>query len=393
MFYIFLFNHFFFFLYITVCIKWKEAIELCWCEVDTCDDCNYDNYKKILTVCGKYLKYLKVTKTCFSQQILSKVSKICSNLIHLEVDLFYFIPKRGSLIFMEKFDKLKSITLHNYKIELTDASWQGSFVEFLPVGIENIYVHGNKKSYYIEFINVSFNFIFYSFYFILFYYCLFIYLQTFEKFKSLRRVTLSRLIVDNAPLKSLRKNKETLINLNLNSCDLGTRGQLYISKLINLECLNLRGTNINDDTMIKITENCKKLKQLNISDCKYLTKKCLKKIVKFKNINELMVNNLRDIDDSIIGQFVNLKILECNNCINVTDNSVIKIVEKSPNLVKLCLNGTGITCRSYFFLIIKVRDVNSNLDTIYIDEKIKRDYYKKIKNEVSGLKYSRSLSL
>lgn len=141
----------------------------------------------------------------------------------------------------------------------------------------------------------------------------------------------------------------TLIRLNLSHSVLEDEPTSMILKLVNLEYLDFGAVhNVKNETIINVIENCKNMKHLNISECEDLTGTVLNRLGEMKNLEAIMMNStnsfyLTDIEDSTIDQFKNLKILECGNSCEITEASIMRILENSPELQQLSVWETGVT--------------------------------------------------
>ncbi|XP_044011379.1 F-box/LRR-repeat protein 2-like [Aphidius gifuensis] len=230
---------------------------------------------------------------------------------------------------------LKTIILHNYLIEKYKIN-ENEFMTCIPIGIENIGIIKSKKKYRRA--------------------CTPIFNCDFSRFTKLCKLRLDNWILSNNTMNSLEKFNETLTDLSLIDCIILKSGQATIPKLTNLENLDLLRVNIDDNVMINITHNCTKLYHLNISNCRKLTRTSLTTLKILRNLKELFVNYLPNIDDAVIKTISNLRIFKCKGCKLITDYGVEKIVKKSPNLEELCITDTGISSKtiSYPFKIRKV---------------------------------------
>ncbi|XP_044020345.1 F-box/LRR-repeat protein 2-like [Aphidius gifuensis] len=108
-----------------------------------------------------------------------------------------------------------------------------------------------------------------------------------------------------------------------------------LSKLQYLEHLNLRDTeNIDDNTIIAIANNCKNLKSLDIQGISDTSETALVALTKLKNLESLTVG-FRDISDSYIIRLKGLKVFDCDGCEKLTDVGIIQFIKNNPDLEKI----------------------------------------------------------
>ncbi|XP_044019983.1 pre-mRNA-splicing factor CWC22 homolog [Aphidius gifuensis] len=106
-----------------------------------------------------------------------------------------------------------------------------------------------------------------------------------------------------------------------------------LSKLQCLEHLNLsHSKNLQDSTIIAIANHCKNLKSLDIQCCTSLTETALVALTNFKNLQKLNVNHINTITDSFIIKLKGLKELHCNQCKKLTNAGVIQLIKNNPDL-------------------------------------------------------------
>ncbi|XP_044019867.1 F-box/LRR-repeat protein fbxl-1-like [Aphidius gifuensis] len=109
-----------------------------------------------------------------------------------------------------------------------------------------------------------------------------------------------------------------------------------LSNLQYLEHLNLRyAKNLKDSTIIAIAYNCKNLKSLNIVGCRTITDTALVALSNLKNLKKLNVNYLDRITDIFLEELKGLKELHCNECKEITDVGIIKFIKNNPDLEKI----------------------------------------------------------
>lgn len=165
--------------------------------------------------------------------------------------------------------------------------------------------------------------------------------------------------------------KITLTRLNISYSRLDNENFL-ISHLINLEHLTLNPLNfyecnLTDDNLLNIINNCKKLKHLNLSSFKNISRFALKKIKNIKTLEELLLNSTK-VDDGVVRHYKNLRIFECENCKKITDYGVKKIFKKSPNIERLKLSGCQITSQTIKYASMLTKNSKKKLCLIVDDD-------------------------
>ncbi|XP_044001254.1 uncharacterized protein LOC122847322 [Aphidius gifuensis] len=109
-----------------------------------------------------------------------------------------------------------------------------------------------------------------------------------------------------------------------------------LSKLQYLEHLNLRDAkNLADSTIIAIANNCKNLKSLDITACTDLTEAALVALTNLKNLQKLNVECLDIVTDSFLIKLKGIKELYCDDCQNFTDAGIIQFIKNNPDLEKI----------------------------------------------------------
>ncbi|XP_044005800.1 SCF E3 ubiquitin ligase complex F-box protein grrA-like [Aphidius gifuensis] len=112
-----------------------------------------------------------------------------------------------------------------------------------------------------------------------------------------------------------------------------------ISKLQYLEHLKLCIEKyLEDSTIIAIANNCKKLKSLEIRGSSAITETALVALTKLKNLQKLDVSFL-DITDSFIDKLKGLKELHCDHCKKLTEAGVIQLIKNNPDLKDISVWG------------------------------------------------------
>lgn len=188
----------------------------------------------------------------------------------------------------------------------------------------------------------------------------------------------------NGILHSSAITSQDLKSLNLEECHISRAFGADIAKFKNLEDLNLRKVECLSDTdFIKITRECKKLKNLELQDLKNVSSTALEAIGQLKNLKYLVlptenVNNqviisvahqctnltslsLNSHDDNVtatsfkaLGNLVNLEYLSFPENNNVDNTVIMNIANNCSKLESLNLYGAKNVTDSSIMDLIKM---------------------------------------
>ncbi|XP_044001474.1 SCF E3 ubiquitin ligase complex F-box protein grrA-like [Aphidius gifuensis] len=142
-------------------------------------------------------------------------------------------------------------------------------------------------------------------------------------------------------LKRLELDDCTLLSTGIDGDELSSPSVLNeLSKLQFLEHLSLDYTDIIDDnTIIAIANNCKNLKYLDIcGNNDDISETALVTLTKLENLEILRVN-CRYTSDSFIIRLKGLKEFYCGYCCNLTDTGIIEFIKNNPDLQKIYVFG------------------------------------------------------
>ncbi|KAF7991573.1 hypothetical protein HCN44_008944 [Aphidius gifuensis] len=342
-----------------VCSNWKRIYELAWNDVKKI---NLQDLKqkrkdktqaliiKILFDCGKYIKKLSVPFCISETTIIPIIDAACQNLVELELN-FGFVPSDEFVLdgAFTQFNKLKKIKIRDSKYKRNKHDEIGKLFDFiiqvLPEGIEKIYissVNGRIESR----LNLC---------------------TAFKKFPSLCCLVLKNWKFNhnfNPVYNQLTKTK-SLRYLDLKYTQICDGIDEVIINLINLEHLNIQHNDkVNDELLIIIANNCKKLKYLNIGYCQ-VSRANLKYVIKtLTHIEKLKISGISSADNSVIPiiNMRKLNSLECANCPDITDTGIFQILENQPCLEYLDIAGTSTTQEILEHALIKVESRNVKLN-------------------------------
>ncbi|XP_044005674.1 F-box/LRR-repeat protein 2-like [Aphidius gifuensis] len=113
----------------------------------------------------------------------------------------------------------------------------------------------------------------------------------------------------------------------------------YLSKLQCLEYLDLSCIGLlQDSTIIFIANKCKRLKYLNIEGPNCITENGFDFLLKLENLQELAIDCNKAITNNFVEKLKGLRVLNCRNCINLTDAGIIQVIKNCPDLERLDLS-------------------------------------------------------
>ncbi|XP_044005432.1 uncharacterized protein LOC122850340 [Aphidius gifuensis] len=144
-----------------------------------------------------------------------------------------------------------------------------------------------------------------------------------------------------------------------------------LSKLQYIENLNLAfSSKLGDSAMIAIAENCRLLKCLNIENCS-ITSTGYIALTSLKNLKKLNVGSNDNVEDNFIVKLRGIKSLNCSVCNKLTDAGVIQFIKNNPDLEFLDISNANVTINTIIaaevavknrindtFLAIKTRDLD-----------------------------------
>ncbi|XP_044020845.1 uncharacterized protein LOC122860852 [Aphidius gifuensis] len=425
-----------------VCTKWKEACRLAWYDVkkykygSSIGHC-HDNRsltqpypKKILLRCGNYLKELSLSDV-YDSSIMPFVGDHCKNLTSLEckfdndslinnadrfaqaftqldklkcikitvdfnnsnetINLSAIIDslpeeineiklfgergwnrKRKISMSFKKFKNLQKLTLHHIcldKINFQEIADITTLVN-LSIGIFDIHTALSlfNKIVNLEYIDLSMDFE---------YSCVYNfspkvlsimphlantiveYCKNLKHFRITSNKTIDTVLKKLTELKNLEclilygnfrlleeesiiaisNNCKKLKRLEIDNCTINDDESVAcpsaldeLSKLQYLEHLHLDTLNLEDSAIIAIANNCKNLKSLGVRGCTDLTETGLVALTNLENLEKLDVSYLDKITDSFLIKLKGLKELSCSYCQELTNAGIIQFINNNPDL-------------------------------------------------------------
>ncbi|XP_063992371.1 uncharacterized protein LOC135170460 [Diachasmimorpha longicaudata] len=308
-----------------VCKRWRENPRLVWGDLRVLDSEKsgqlagslLDNagVGRILRQGGFFLRELKLLQLCTSL-ILPVVAKNCENLTTLEIELPYH--DMNSTQWFPKMEMLMYFRMQANALHFTDNFFQTLPYESLTELHLTVCSTDGHTPAYLPRAAAS----------------------AIEKLTKLTDLTLSRFALTPHLLASINQNSN-LTFLALPNCSV-RRGFSPLSGLINLEYLNLsKIQEVTDQFVIQISDTCKKLKTLNLSDCYNLTDNGIRDLHNLQ-LEDLRLSGVYTITDRPLAQLHTLRKLECHGCNNIGDNGILTLMRSAPNLEFLNLWKTAV---------------------------------------------------
>lgn len=141
-------------------------------------------------------------------------------------------------------------------------------------------------------------------------------------------------------------NKSNLLHLSL-ALSFCTGGLPSLTFLRNLKHLILNSSqHVNDSTLKEISECCRDLKCLYLSDCDRITDEGVRYLADLPHLEELVLTAISRITGNRLWTLSNLKRINCAGCTNIRDDAIIKIMQNAVNLEHVSVVQSGITIRT-----------------------------------------------
>ncbi|XP_044003988.1 F-box/LRR-repeat protein 2-like [Aphidius gifuensis] len=129
-----------------------------------------------------------------------------------------------------------------------------------------------------------------------------------------------------------------------------------LTELKNLEYLILPdGLKLSGETIMTISNNCKKLKHLEMTNCTINTVSALDEISKLQHLEYLNLSDAKDFNEFIV-RLKRFKSLNFHSCKNITDDGIVQLIKNCPDLEDLNLRLSDIT----FSMILEANHESRN---------------------------------
>ncbi|KAF7994336.1 hypothetical protein HCN44_003808 [Aphidius gifuensis] len=360
-----------------VCQKWKHvARSLAWSDIQAIDTNSQkfshifkhqNDVEKIILRCGSKLTFLNINKLCESS-IIYVIKKYCINLKNL-------------ILHLDNYDEQDFVNAfkHMANLQSIEIKFKDLVPKTLPISSPRLLQSVNKDN--IENIIVSSFWIDSS-------RTIYYPAPSFEKFGNLRFLKITACYLDKDSLEDISKCKK-LINLELIRCKI-SENNLFISQLPNLKSLQLiqSGCNI-DDFLIDLRYESRYLEHLDIGGTTSVSSKALSVLSKFRRLKYLDIGLVKNVDDNLIikisNECKNLKYLNIRECCGVSETAIKYLIKKCDYLGKIDASMTGHSLALLVATakIIKKRKTNNTLKFVSRSSLITRFY--RLKNAASFL--------
>ncbi|XP_044007161.1 EIN3-binding F-box protein 1-like [Aphidius gifuensis] len=169
--------------------------------------------------------------------------------------------------------------------------------------------------------------------------------------------------VDSDVFASIINECAKIKKLDISDCQKITGEALVkISYLKNLQVLDIcRTENVNDDVIIEIVNNCKKITNLYIQKCNNVSSLALNELAKLENLEVLQLSDVHNARDEMFKNMYKLRSLECNWCENVTDTGIMRIIKNASNLEHIVLFSSGITSKTLVYAADETKKRTNNI--------------------------------
>ncbi|XP_015119892.1 uncharacterized protein LOC107043095 [Diachasma alloeum] len=334
----------------TVCKRWKEVSPLAWANVEELDffkdegePSDYDQLPKeymtvqwlkvILKRCGPYLKELHLDDS----ELMPIVGKYCVNLTVLDIwdadpddwDWSGLFPqmenfslgysKKGGEFFTEKILRtLPAQSLTYFRLRAFFNEPQNDVSDMFGIPIDNRPVTRANLGCFSPAA-----------------------VKLFDNFINLEIINISNCILNSDMMNAINQ-KTHLKYLALPDCS-ANPGLLSANVLTNLETLILDFVHqVNDSFLVQLSDCAQNLKTLSINRCG-VTDKAVRQLSKLPQLEVLNVSGIMYLTDEPLGGLKNLKKLDCDFGFTIGDKGLITLIRNAPNLELLKVSFTSTT--------------------------------------------------
>ncbi|XP_015108456.1 uncharacterized F-box/LRR-repeat protein C02F5.7 [Diachasma alloeum] len=296
-----------------VCKRWQKVAKVSWSDVEELSlkwvDHTDEDVEKYLTRCGEYLK--KFECKVVSPVVRNLILKHCKQMESLDLEINWEIEGENALTSMFKgLRKLKSLTLDHTRL------LEFRFLQRLPKSMEHMNFFCSS-SY-----NRPFSF-------------------DFRKFTNLRSLSLSGYVLYGQEILGI-ENMENLTELDFTMSSTYRYLTRKFQFLTNLKVLKIPQSGITDDILMNIIRNNPALEELDISEARAITDSSVRLVSMLEHLKELNVSVTR-VTLTSVGAMPSLESLSCQECRNLRDHTVGRLIEQAPNLSHLDVAFTSVT--------------------------------------------------
>ncbi|XP_044006090.1 uncharacterized protein LOC122851108 [Aphidius gifuensis] len=283
--------------------------------------------KSLLDKCGRYLTKLDLTAYCHCN-IVPVINNSCPNLVNLRLRFTYI----DDVILFNAFTRLS-------KLEVLTIIFQNINNKLIPVTLINSLRNIANTLTHLSLLN-------------------FMHDPDSDPFYELP-TEIDCVIPE---LKALEKFEVAGIRLPEMSC-YNSNTLFYVQKSIyqlnDCKKLNLSNHQVTDNALYVIANVMEQLKILCIS-CELVTDDGIVAISKMNNLQILNCFGHNSVTDSSVKLLKNLIKLWLPSSNKITDDSIIKVLENSPKMEELYVEGTGVTVE----FIKKAADISKNRERV-----------------------------
>ncbi|XP_058795715.1 F-box/LRR-repeat protein 20-like isoform X1 [Phymastichus coffea] len=335
-----------------VCKRWQLLMQESWRDFK---DLNFENecwgfsnknavlkvnsriLKKVLKRCGQYIKNIEFPElnNRLGPHIMKLIAKFCANVENIfatELEVSSWSIRALS----ENCHKIIVFYIGNCSDECDD-ELGNLFKE--NKGLKEIYIHSNLTvtGKCLSQLNTE------SIETICFDNCPYISLKYFsvvKECKNLKEIVVEHFHDSNdRAIENICECSESLKHLTLALCPFYTKPLNNLTKLINLEILDLLSNgSVDDELLVAIGAHCKQLRKVDISYCGAVTDVGVSSIMSLPNLVCLSFEECNNVTDQVFHCMPNLKHLDCSNCSNLKDAGLIRLIETCEKLEHLYLN-------------------------------------------------------
>lgn len=165
-------------------------------------------------------------------------------------------------------------------------------------------------------------------------------MQALVRFDSPSYLTLWGWTIEKKIIRDISE-KKMISHLRLNKLKLGN-GTEMLTNLAALESLNLHNAEGGIGKLVRtLGHKCLHMKYLNISNCG-LSRQALGSLGLLDKLEVLLAADT-DIGNTILYELKNLTRVDFQGCPNVTDDGIMRVMKRSPELHSINVHGTGAT--------------------------------------------------
>ncbi|XP_044003939.1 F-box protein SKP2B-like [Aphidius gifuensis] len=164
--------------------------------------------------------------------------------------------------------------------------------------------------------------------------------------------------ISSNTIMAISKNCKKLKNLHMPNCidnenddddDEPVVPMVIFNEISNLQLLLLVSLNLSgmddlpESSIIAITNKCKNMTYLDLSFCGNLTEAALMSITNLEKLKTLNITGVEDVKDEFIMKLKGINFFACCGCDKVTDAGLIQLINNCPDLEHLYIYSINLT--------------------------------------------------